>query len=209
MDIALFKNIYFLKKINKKYNYDIFILQFCSNDFGSNVFEIDTLGNNFNQFFKRPYLSDNGKIIYHEGFISNIFKTKFIGESKFFNKILFLFSKYKNQEDKNNSDINLIDKKSIDVTINLLNKIRSLIKSNQAYMVNCDNSLEGANKNWKNIALQSNFIPLDFGNKAIEKSIKNNEKVFYIDHGHFNNLGNKLYGEAIFEQLKNFEKFNF
>ena len=84
-----------LKKINKKYDYDIFILQFCSNDFGSNLYEAETSGNNFNQFFKRQNFDKNEKIIFYDSFFANLFKTKLIGESKFFNKILFLFSRYK------------------------------------------------------------------------------------------------------------------
>jgi hypothetical protein len=38
----------FLNRINKKYEYGTFILQFCSNDFKSNLFEAETLVNNFN-----------------------------------------------------------------------------------------------------------------------------------------------------------------
>jgi lysophospholipase L1-like esterase len=198
-----------LKKINKKYDYDFFILQFCSNDFGSNLFEAETSGNNFNQFFKRPYFDKNEKIIFYDSFFANLFRTKLIGESRFFNKILFLFSRYKKNKPINNIDINLIEKKSIEITNILLLKIRKLIKSENAYMVNCDNSSNGPNKYWKLIAKNNNFIPLDLPNKEIDKALKKKENIFFSDLGHFNNYGNKIYGKALFKQLKTYQNFNF
>jgi len=199
----------FLNRINKKYEYDIFILQFCSNDFGSNLFEAETSGNNFNQFFKRPYFDKTEKIIFYNSFFANIFKTKLVGESRVFNKILFLISKYKKDKPINNIDRNLIEKKSINVTKNLLTKIRAIIKSDNAYMVNCENSSTGPNKYWKLIANDSNFIPLDLPNISIDKALKKNEKIFFSDLGHFNNYGNEIFGKAVFKQLKNYQDFNF
>ena len=199
----------FLNKINKKYDYDIFILQFCSNDFGSNLFEAETSGNNFNQFFKRPYMNENKKIIFYNSFFANLFKTKLIGESRFFNKMLFLISKYKKDKPLNNIDRNLIEKKSINITKHLLTKIRSVIKSDNAYMVNCENSSNGLNKYWKLIANDNNFIPLDLPNIAIDKALKKNEKIVFNDLGHFNNYGNEIFGKAVFKQLKNYQNFNF
>ena len=198
-----------LKRINEKYEYNIFILQFCSNDFGSNLFEAETTGNNFNQFFKRPYLDENEKIVFYDSFFANLFKTKLIGESRFFNKLLFLYSKYKKEKNLNNIHRNLIEKKSINVTTKLLKKIRTIIKSDKAYMVNCENSSKGPNKYWKLIAKDNNFIPLDLPNKAIEEALKKKEKIFFSDFGHFNNYGNKIFGTSVFKQLRNYENFNF
>ena len=198
-----------LKEIINKQDYNIFILQFCSNDFGSNLFEAETSGNNFNQFFKRPYMNKSGNIIFYQSFFAKLFRTKLIGESRFFNKLLFLFSIYKNNETTDKNEKNILDEKSITITNLLLKKIRSIVHLDKAYIINCDNTLEGPNKNWKKIAKKNNFIPLELPNKKIEIAIKNKNKIFFSDLAHFNNFGNKIFGEAIFEEMTNYEKFNF
>ena len=58
------------------------------------------------------------------------------------------------------------------------------------------------------IASDSGFIPLDLPNKTIDTALKKNSKIFFSDLGHFNNYGNKLFGEAVFEQLLDYQKFN-
>jgi lysophospholipase L1-like esterase len=200
-----------LEEINKKYKFDIFILQFCSNDFGSNLFEAETSGNNFNQFFKRPYLNESGDVIFYDSFFAKLFRTKIIGESRFFNKVLFIYSRYKKNKKIDDNKKDIIEKKAFIKTGNLLTKMRSIIKLDNAYMVSCsDNASDNKlNKNWKLIASDSGFIPLDLPNKTIDTALKKNSKIFFSDLGHFNNYGNKLFGEAVFEQLLDYQKFNF
>lgn len=198
-----------LKEINKKYKYDIFILQFCSNDFGSNLFEAETSGNNFNQFYKRPYINEAGDIIFYNSFLAKMFRTKIIGQSRFFNKVLFLFSKYKKNKIIDNEKKRMIEKNSVLVTEKLLKKIRSIVKLDKAYMVNCEDNTSGPNKNWRLNASNSGFIPLDLPNKAIKKALNQKSKIFFNDQSHFNDYGNKLFGEAIFKQLLDYQKFNF
>jgi hypothetical protein len=198
-----------LREINKKYSYDIFILQFCSNDFGNNLFEEETTGNNFNQFFKRPYLTKKGNIIFYESFFANLFRSKLIGESKFFNKILFLYSKTIKEKKLNKFYRNKNYKDSLEITNLLLKKIRSIVNLDNAYMVNCDYNLSGRNKDWKLISKKNGFIPLELPSLDIEESIKNNKNIFYKDLGHYNDLGNLIFGRSTFKELIKYQNFNF
>ena len=188
----------------------VFILQFCSNDWGANIYDIERDGNTLNQFIIRPFIVNNS-IIYDQSLLSKIFRQKYISESKVLNKLLYIynnnvFSK-RIREKKTLEEINKLEKKSIRVTSSLLGEIRSNFKDSQAFMVNCDNEKKFPNNLWKKIALQNNFIPIEKGNTEIDLAKKNNLNIYFSDNGHWNELGNKIFGNGTYQEMKKYIKF--
>ena len=195
------------KKYIKKIEPDFFILQFCSNDFINNSHALETNSSVYSQFMRRPYYDSNSKeIFYHNSFYSFFFKS-IIGESRLFNKIVFEFSKLKSKYFKKNkknlydSDIN----QALITTSILLKKMRDLFKNNNIFAFNCDNKKYFGEKDWKVILSNAGYNVLNETETQMLKYIKK-EKIYFRDHGHYNNLGNELLGTAIFGELKNKNK---
>lgn len=202
---ATYQEYLLSQRLSKILKPKIFILQFCSNDFGANIYEIEKKNSNLNEFLRRPY-PKNEKSFFENSFIAKITRSKLIGESKIYNKLLWRISIFKNSNNlkkKLPSDNSLITESEI-VTFKYLKKIRKEFKESKAYMVNCEISSKGGalNAKWKKLALDSGFIPLENANIAIEKSLNKNLNIFYKDGGHFNELGNYIYGKAIYENMK-------
>ena len=193
-----------LSKIRKDISPDLFILQFCVNDFSDNSLQIEKEVNSFSQYMRRPYYDyQENKIYYDDSLKSKIFRIDFINQSRVINKLLFIFEKfYKINFSKELIDINTSVKESEKITLILLKKISFLFKDTPKYLFNCSDDKTIFNKNWKTIAKESNFKVLNKSSNIIAESIINKKKIFYIDGGHLNLLGNKILGNKIFNEIK-------
>lgn len=195
-----------LKKILKKFEPDIFILNFCSNDFRNNSYDIEKNGSAINQVWRRPYVDINENIFYEKKFLAKISRIPIIGDSKIFNKVIFLIGlkmKIKVPE--------LLDEKSkmdeaIKITDIYLKKISKLFNNKKIFICNCSDEKDYMNQNWIKIGAKNGFIPLAEANKAINNSIKKKEEIFYYDMGHYNEKGNEIYGKAIAKEIYTYLK---
>jgi lysophospholipase L1-like esterase len=189
-----------LEEVLKDLKPDIFILNFCSNDFNNNSYEIEKEWSGFNQTWRRPYADKNDNIFYEIKFLAKVSRAPIIGDSKIFNKIIYLLSSIK-KVDKNN----LYDQKKMDdaiqITDRYLKKISQILKNTKIFICNCSNEINYMNKKWIELGLKNSFIPLINANNEINKSIKKKENIYYYDLGHFNEKGNKIYGKSIAKEI--------
>ena len=182
---------------------NIFILQFCSNDFNNNSLSIEKASFDFSQYMRRPYLV-NDKIYYYDGLFSYFFQKNILTrDSRVFAKAIFLYEflvKKYYPSNKNLIDNNLINEAEI-ITQKLLTKIRSIYPNTESYIFSCSNIQSEINKNWKELAKKSKFIVLEESSDFISKASSANKKIFYNDGSHLNILGNLYLGELIYEEI--------
>lgn len=189
---------------------NIFVLQFCSNDFTNNSFRIEKDSFSLSQYMRRPYLIDD-KIYYYDGLFSYFFQKNILTrDSRIFAKSIFFFEFFIKKYFLQNN--NLIDNYKVyeakSITQNILTKIRNLYPDSESYIFSCSNDTSELNKDWKNLAKQSNFIILEESSDFIDKASRSNKKIFYKDGGHLNILGNLYWGELIYDEIiKNKIKF--
>ena len=176
-----------MKKLNL--NNDLVILQFCSNDFDNNILEIEKKNGSINQYSRRPYLDSKNELYYDESFSSKLLRSKFLGESRIINKILFWYGNNRNVNDINNQ---LWDS-SYHVTKTILKKIRSFYPDKEYFIFNCEYS----DNRWKKLAKETNFIPIVENSINLRKAKERNLKIYYSDGGHYNELGQEIMGLSI------------
>ena len=153
---------------------------------------------------RRPYYDyKNDELYYDDNLYSKIFRIKFINESRVINKLLFTYEKFlKNYFIKDIKNIDNLIIESEKVTLNLLRKMSTLFNDTPKYLFNCSNKSIIHNRNWKKIALLADFKILEDSSNLTEESIKYKKKIFYIDGGHLNILGNDILGNNIFNEIK-------
>ena len=181
-----------LKILKEKFNFnkiDLFIYQFCNNDFHNNFLEIEKKLYNYNQYSRRPFLV-NSKIVYDDAFLSKLLRLPIIGESRILNKIFFMISKIKNKGQISKDDLN----KSFNITKQILYKIKNELNNTKVLMINCSLNNKWPYNQVKNLADLNNFYYFDFPVEIIE-----NKKNLFIDGSHLSNKGNQEFGEKIFE----------
>jgi lysophospholipase L1-like esterase len=197
------------KKDIHNFSPNIFILQFCSNDFANNSFDIEKASFALSQYMRRPYLINN-KIYYYDGLFAYFFQKNILTrDSRVFAKSIFLYEFFMKKYFTSNS--NITDDKineAKNITQNILTKINRLYPNTESYIFSCSNNTSKLNKDWKKLAKESNFIVLEESSNFIDKASNLNKKIFYKDGGHLNILGNLLWGELIYEDItKNKNRF--
>lgn len=193
---------YELIKIHKKkknIDPEIIILQFCSNDFENNLFELEKKNGNMNQYLRRPYLDENNKIYYDNSILAKVMRLPFIGDSRILNKIIFLYSINKK---KKQIDDKLL-KKSFFVTDKIIRNIVNLYPNTQNYIFNCvpDNKMQ------LNLQSIKNFNILNEVDTYLKKAKINGKEIFFRDNGHYNELGHYIISKAIISNEKFLSSF--
>jgi lysophospholipase L1-like esterase len=187
---------------------NLFVLQFCSNDFQNNSYEWETKTIVRGQYMRRPYASlDAQGPKYVPGIIAAIYRS-FIGESRLFNRIDGVIGgmQFRSYGGYARPLPDALEKKyerdSIPLTKMLLTKLRENYRDIPALMVNCDANEIGPNKVWKTIAQDAGFIPLS-GPSDFIRSLKPNEQKDYLlaDGSHLSDEGNQLYGAIAGDEI--------
>ncbi len=193
-------------------NPDIFILQFCINDFENNILDWEKKNYRFSQYFWRPYLDLDSKQIYYE---KNIFKLilKPFKDSRLLSVFLsrsgFLAEKYFSDTIQNDKEM---FESSLKTTKYLLQKIYQNFPLSKKIILNCKQATNFPDTEWKKIGNEIGYIVISENNKVIENAKNKNLDIFNIDGGHYNELGNKIFGEAIADEIekrKLLSSFNF
>jgi lysophospholipase L1-like esterase len=199
-----FQQLILLEKIKKKIAPDIFILQFCSNDYMNNYYEWEKEQGAMGQYIRRPYFEKNSLLKKKDNFFYSMINTKFLSELKIANIFIFLLSNFNQKLFHNVEDFKkneFFKKEAINITLELLIKIRKIYPTAKTYIINCDPDDEKSQE-FKDLTAKSNFILIPTGDK-IKEHIFKEEKIFYKDGSHYNQLGNKLLGIEIYRYLKN------
>lgn len=200
------QQLLFLDEITKKIKPDFFILQFCSNDFMNNHQNLELEKGAIGQYSRRPYINQKNlnEINFNNNFLYKILRTNYFGDSKVLNKIIFLYSNFKYNNVRTNVDENIkkFEEQSIVITEKILEKIGKKLKYLKPIMVNCSSKKIGQNKYWEEIGSKTGFIVISDPSDKIEV-ISKNEKIYFRDGAHFNELGNKIYGEVLANAIIN------
>ena len=208
---STFQQYLLIKEIKKSYDPDLFILQFCENDFSANLYNLEKLGLLRQQFLNRPYVNflDKSLISTRENnFFSKIFRL-FVNNFRVFSKLDSLIQKY--QFENINSQFSYIEKnlennlnqEALSVTTKLLIEIRKLFTDTPAILVNCyDYENNYFYKKWEKIGIMSNFYVITEPSEFVGELLNsNNTKFFNADGSHLNKLGNNEYGNILFHQF--------
>ena len=179
---------------------DLFVLQFCSNDFQNNSYAWERNGVVRGQFMRRPFFdAQSGRPRYATGLAARIYRS-FAGESRLLNRIDSLignmqFQRYGGYTRQLPPQVVAgYERDSIRVTQRLLTELRGLYNA-PAVMVNCDGKMTGPNRYWKDIARGAGFVPLG-GPSDLLRSVRPEARkdIFNADGSHLSEEGNRIYG---------------
>ena len=198
-----------LKKHLKDIDPSMVILQFCSNDFENNSFNLESKTILRSQKLRRPYLINN-VITKDNSFVAKIYRI-LSNYSYVFNVSDMIISnmEYRKYGGYFKENVTKLDiQESIQVTKEILYKFKNLLKPDtKVYSINC--SIDNKEKKiaWLDITKNLGIIALPQPNEKLKIAEINGLDIWQRDRGHLNNLGNQIYGEAIaVEILKDLNK---
>jgi hypothetical protein len=195
-----------LKQLKQKISPDLFILQFCENDFMDNHLGVASHGILRTQIMRRPYYTADGTIKYFDSPFAWLWKSPPTAESKIFNKLdqiiqLLQFDYYHDYFKPISSELAAgYDKEMLAVTSDLLKKIRAELPNIPVVMVNPCTSKDRLNGQWENLGTEAGFLTFSGPSDTIERN-KANKKLFVSDGGHLSPEGNALFGRAFGQAL--------
>ncbi len=193
--------------LNKsQYSPDIILLQFCVNDFMNNSYEWEIKSQNYNQFLRRPYYKENNHLAYHNSILGKLFRLELFSILKLPNYILRTFSIIEEKFFQISIDKEILNN-SIVITKNLLIKLKRLFPNKEVYAFNCKDDNEYPLNQWVKVLKNSDYIVLENPSKEMKKKSKN-EKIFYVDGGHYNLLGNRILGTSVSEEISKYFNMN-
>jgi hypothetical protein len=175
------------------------VIQFCSNDFANNHFEMEGFSVVRNQKNFRPYVVD-GEVVFRTA-----------GLYRFFYRHSMLF-RFIDQRAQNLQYLRLngyssLDEKqarvlhyaAVEVTRDILQKAQKLgTDSVKWYMFNC----EAASREWMDLAKETGFEPIASVAEAVEAAEMQGLSVRAPDGRHWNNLGHEIAGTVLAKYLE-------
>lgn len=186
---------------------DLFILQFCSNDFVNNHREWEATTIVHNQAFSRPYYETSGAIRFSDHILAPIWRLSVVHHSRLFNYLdtklqgffYQLFGGYGQAPSPDRTA--KLDEESLHLTSLLLKAIRQEFSDVPAVMVNCDPSDVGLNRHWVRIGKLAGFMPFEKPALSVLVEKEKNTHLFSADGGHFSPEGNEVFGRALAQEL--------
>lgn len=197
------------KRVKKVFNPDALILQFCSNDFGDN--HLQWQGNTVLRqlYLRRPYMNSEGKIEFSQDILAPLYRSFLFQNSRLINKfdsyINFVEFMYFGGYQKN-IDSDLVKKyeaESLKITQQLLINLANEFPRIPKVMVNCSSDQEGLNSFWQTLGKAAGFITISKPSETIKKKLASGEDLVHADGGHWNQAGNRVFGETLYDELTN------
>jgi lysophospholipase L1-like esterase len=199
-----YQNLLLSRKLSRTVKPDLFVLEFCSNDFQNNLLEWEREGVVRAQYMRRPFASlydDRPK--YAEGLLAKIYRS-FLGESRLFNRIdgaigTFQLKQYGGYtKPLPPGTMARYERESVALTRKLLVQLRGAYRGIPAIMVNCDGNQSGPNRQWQALAKDAGFIPLaapsDF---LFSLTPDQRNDLINSDGSHLSEEGNQRYGAIV------------
>ncbi len=196
-----YQNLLLSQQLAPRIKPDLFVLQFCSNDFQNNSYDWESKGVVRGQYMRRPFLDgQSGQPKYAPGLMAEIYRSA-VGESRLLNRIDGIignmqFQRYGGYTRPLSPQVAArYEHDAIAVTQILLTRLRAVYRDVPAVMVNCDGGEAGANKSWKALARNAGFLPLA-GPSDFLRSVPPARRgvIFHADGSHLSDQGNQLYG---------------
>lgn len=206
-----YQNILLAKQIAQNMSPDIFILQFCENDYSNNLFELESKGIVRNQYLNRPYGISNGNNL-------TFFRTETLSAqiyraiTNYSRLASFIDSRIQAIQYSNlNGYFYYMDqfmkdklhKEAIETTGHQLKEFKNIFPKTSMYILNCSESKDPVFSGiWKDLATHAGFKVLSqpslFVSSIREAKETNNRDLLgflNIDGAHLSNIGNKKFGE--------------
>jgi hypothetical protein len=178
-----------IKRFVKQIKPDLFVLQFCSNDFGNNSMELEESMIVRSQSYYRPYMVD-GEIKYRNALIY-----RFLFKNSFFFRALdgkftgFQYAYYGNKYGPDLPDYRTKLDNAERITLILLQKMAALFPSSTKLATfNCDTQADITNR-WIRVATAAGYVTWPTVSKEVEKAEGQGEVVRAADSGHWNPRG--------------------
>lgn len=181
---------------------DFLILQFCINDFQNNLLEWEKKNFNFNQYLRRPYIDNNGNIYTEKNFIDYV--PNIISTSRLFNIFLSRLGNLLSNFyplDLNSEEMKNIKDNSIKITKINLEKIYSINNKIKKIIVNCKEPETEPDIFWKKISKEIGFEVLVNNTIDIKKAIYKGKDIYSSDGGHYNVIGNEIFGLSVANEI--------
>ena len=208
-----YQELVLVKNIIQKIRPDIFVLQFCDNDFANNSQNLEASTITRSQKFRRPYMTPSGDIAFSTEWIAPLWRLPGIGQSRVLNFMDVAVQVGQSYYYKNKFGLGWgapidsqlkgeLDAESLLITKRLLAEMRRSVGDVPAFMVNCNNENKGLNARWREMAIETGFVPLGAPSGSIERiRTYGGDMISYIDGAHLNVRGNEVYGNAFGEEL--------
>jgi len=203
-----YQNLLLSQQLSSRIKPDLFVLQFCGNDFQNNSYDWESKGVVRGQFMRRPFIdAQSGLPKYAPGLMAKVYRS-LAGESRLFNRIDGVIGNMQFQHyggytgTLSPQAAARYEHDSIALTQKLLTRLRGVYRDVPAVMVNCDGRETGANKSWKALARDAGFLPLD-GPSDFLLSLPPARRgaIFHADGSHLSDEGNQLYGAIAGDEL--------
>lgn len=192
-----------LEKYVHEIDPDIFVLQFCSNDFSDNDYEIGKDSFVRNQVNFRPYLNQ-GKIGQNDRYFYRM-----LYRSSYFFRLMDIAIQKAQVSYFHGYSAHPVDPASsrfkqepYKVTAQLMKKMKqSLPQKTRAFTINCDTRTQPLSDYWIEISSNAGFTPLPEVSQTVENQEANGQIVRVKDGGHWNILGNAIAGKALSKRI--------
>lgn len=203
-----YQNLLLAEKTADQFKPDLFVLQFCGNDFQNNSYEWERNSIVRGQFMRRPFASlDLDKPRYATGVAGTIYRS-LVGESRLFNRFDGMiadmqFKHYGGYTRPLPPQITArYERDSAILTKKLLAELRDVYRHIPAVMLNCSSKLVGPNRYWEALGRSAGFVTLGRPS-AFLNSLKSSERdaIFITDGSHLSEEGNQRYGEVAGDEI--------
>jgi hypothetical protein len=194
---------------------NIFVLQFCENDFVNNGYELESYRFVRNQKYFRPYLVNN-EIVYRDAAFYRILRENsklaaridaFIQQLQF-KRYGGYSPKLKTIEEKKEKEAAYID--AVNTTKQLFSRMFNVVNryTDNIYSINCVSAggWKRETQSWLEISKETGFTPLPSVTLEIEKYRKRGEIVKVQAGGHWNIRGNLVVGKELARRIKEHTK---
>jgi hypothetical protein len=197
------------RRLKEVFKPEALILQFCSNDFGDNHLQWQSHSVLRQLYLRRPFMNMEGTIEFSQDTLAPLYRSFLFQNSRIINKfdsfINYFEFMYAGGYLKNISPE--LDKQyqaeSVQITQKLLIELSNEFPSIPKIAVNCSIDKDGPNGQWQSLAENAGFTTISRPTELIKKKLASGEDLVHADGGHWNPLGNQVFGEALYGELIN------
>jgi len=186
---------------------DIVVLQFCSNDFINNYYELELRSSRNNNGLRRPYMDKEGRVFYALAKPFSWFREFINMNSRF---LYFVFSRLDKLASSDSSVEDIIAVKgrmyelfqdSVEITERLLGKIKARVPRNtRVYAFSVDVTTPYYDE-FRRMSRANEFLFMDDVPKAILKAQEQGVVVKAADKAHWNEMGHEIVSGVIAKYL--------
>jgi hypothetical protein len=156
-------------------------------------------------------MNTEGKIEFSQDILAPLYRSSLFKKSRLIKKFgsyinfveFMYFGGY--QKYINSALVKEYEEESLNITQKLLIEQANVFPHIPKIMVNCSADYDGLNSNWQALAKNAGFIAISKPAELFKKQLIKVEDFLHADGGHWNPLGNQLFGEILYTELNKLE----